>query len=88
MCGAAGCPDAHSQDAAGGAAETIVGGFAVDKEARAARPLVGDHGSIAAAFFTHHEEQANPALARRPQPFRRRDLGGENPLRITRTASD
>ena len=79
----------HAQDAAGGDAEPVVGGLAVDQVAHARRrALVGDAGAVAAALFADHEQQRDarfPALA---QPLRGRHLRRQDALGVAHAAAD
>ena len=68
-------------------AELQLGRLAVDQEARSRGDGVGGLGAVAAPLLAGHEHQADAGLARRPQPLRRRDLRGENPLGVAGAAA-
>jgi len=88
MRGAAAGLEPQSQNAAGCAAQAVVGRLAVDQEPRSTGAFVGDHGAIAAAFLAYDEQHSDAALARCAQPFRRRDLRRQDPLGVARAAAE
>ena len=49
--------------------------------------LVRDSRAVAAALLADDEQQADARLAVAPQPLGRRDLRGENALRVARAAA-
>ncbi len=73
---------AHAKTSARRRAEPKIRGLAVDQEAGFRGNAIGGLRAVAAALFAGDKHQADPRFTGCPEPFGRRDLRGENPLRI------
>src|SRR5687768_5729362 len=87
MRGLAGRGESHAVTAACRRSEPQIGGLAVDQESRFRADTIRGFRTVAAPLFAADEHQADARFTFGPQPLRRRELRGENALRIARTAA-